>query len=544
MKPNDLKPPFSKQEPRRVIIQDRIWYVPDRKNAEESFAFPGWDHPDLFGNSNPVCVEYCSGNGEWIAQKAKEHPAINWLAVEIRFSRTRQIWSKIKNRHLDNLIVLCGEGMYATANYFPAATVQHVYVNFPDPWPKRRHAKNRLIQTDFIKQINRILINDGKLTLVTDDADYSEQMIHVITENPHFRSLYPAPYYITDTQDYGVSWFEVLWREKGRVIRFHQFSKNSTPSVVSVTLDGQMRSDLGWESQLKVADSRIAQGAKILWNIELGLFDRLPFTLLNKSQWMTLSLAIDHFIERVWPKYVETSQGLCLYQGSLDFSEAFLWDEALVNSFRAWVKEVYETLETFNHLTKHAFATWEEIDAVSMAGSEAIQLYAANLCIDYLDTLAARVPEKLPCFVNVDASAITSPLLQASIQSAERAQHFRWITKGGPLPLQERTDKKTKLGICLPEATTLRDFSTHKLNLCLELLIKHNISFRVIAEELLTTEWDGLDAIIVNSAAVSPWGLRKLQGFCAAGGNVISIGSPLGVAEEISFENWLHLLHL
>lgn len=225
MKPNDLKPPFPKREERCVTIQDRVWYVPDMDHQDEDFVFPGWDHPDLFGNDNPVCVEYCSGNGAWIAEKAKENPNINWVAVEIRFMRTRKIWSKIKNYNLDNLIVICGEGMHATKKYFPDSSVQHVYVNFPDPWPKRRHAKNRIIQPGFIKEMERITASGGELTLVTDDVDYSEQMIDVVTANPSYRSLLPEPFYATDTKNYGVSWFEVLWREKGKLIRFHQFSK-------------------------------------------------------------------------------------------------------------------------------------------------------------------------------------------------------------------------------------------------------------------------------------------------------------------------------
>lgn len=225
MKPNDLKPPFPKREDRRVAIEDRVWYVPDMDEEDDSFVFPGWDHPDLFGNNHPVCVEYCSGNGAWIAEKAKENPNINWVAVEIRFMRTRKIWSKIKNYNLDNLIVICGEGMYATKKYFPKSSIHHVYVNFPDPWPKRRHAKNRIIQSDFVKEMERITVSGGELTLVTDDENYSEQMIEVVSANPSYQSNFPDPYFVTDTKNYGASWFEILWREKGKLIRFHQFSK-------------------------------------------------------------------------------------------------------------------------------------------------------------------------------------------------------------------------------------------------------------------------------------------------------------------------------
>lgn len=224
MKPNDLKPPFAKGEKRCALISDRVWYIPEEESGEE-FSFPGWNHPDLFGNDNPVCVEYCSGNGEWIANKAKENPSINWVAVEIRFMRTRKIWSKIKNRGLANLIVICGEAMQVTNRYFPSSSIHHIYVNFPDPWPKRRHAKNRLIQPIFSKEMERITLPTGGLTLVTDDENYSQQMIDVVMATPGYQSIHPDPYYVTERENYGVSWFELLWREKGKSIRFHQFNK-------------------------------------------------------------------------------------------------------------------------------------------------------------------------------------------------------------------------------------------------------------------------------------------------------------------------------
>ncbi|MEC7840403.1 MAG: tRNA (guanine(46)-N(7))-methyltransferase TrmB [Chlamydiota bacterium] len=225
MKPVDLKPPFIDREERRAIIQDRVWYVPDVNRENEDFEFPGWNHPLLFGNDNPVYVEYCSGNGAWILERARSNPNINWVAVEIKFNRTRKIWSKIKNYKLDNLIVICGEGLYTTKRYFPNNSVAGVFVNFPDPWPKRKHAKYRLIQSDFVAEVGRITCTGGQFTLVTDDPDYSVQMIDTVSACPKFSSCFPKPYFVTDEKNYGSSWFENLWRSEGKTIRFHKFQK-------------------------------------------------------------------------------------------------------------------------------------------------------------------------------------------------------------------------------------------------------------------------------------------------------------------------------
>lgn len=139
--------------------------------------------------------------------------------------RARKIWSKIKNYELDNLFVICGEGFLATRHYFPSDSVQEVFINFPDPWPKRRHANFRIVQTPFIREMQRILKQDGLLTMVTDDKDYSAAMIKVLLDCDGFDSVYPSPYFVTDNEDYGTSYFEDLWRQKGKEIYYHQFKK-------------------------------------------------------------------------------------------------------------------------------------------------------------------------------------------------------------------------------------------------------------------------------------------------------------------------------
>jgi tRNA (guanine-N7-)-methyltransferase len=224
MKPEDLKSPFSWDE-RCVALHDRVWYIPGYFHDYESFVFPGWNHADVFGNRNPVHVEYCSGNGAWIAARAEANPHINWVAVEKKFERVRKIWSKLKNRKLNNLIVVCGEGCNATDRYFPEGSISQIYINFPDPWPKKRHIKNRIIQPIFIGQMHRILANKGEVTLVTDDLVYSDWMIKMMRGDGRFSSCFPEPYFVTDYEGYGTSYFEELWRGEGKYIHYHKFAK-------------------------------------------------------------------------------------------------------------------------------------------------------------------------------------------------------------------------------------------------------------------------------------------------------------------------------
>lgn len=225
MRPENLKVPF-KWDERCVLINDRVWYVPKHiAKDQKEFVFPGWDHPDLFGNNNPVRVEYCSGNGAWIAEKAVADPLSNWVAVEKKFVRARKIWSKVKNLKLNNLIVICGEGHNATQKFFPSQSIQDIFINFPDPWPKTRHAKNRIIQPAFIEEMARSLKDKMMMTFVTDDPDYSHWMVKTMKSSMSFTSVHADPHYITELEGYGSSYFDQLWREKGKVIRYHQFVK-------------------------------------------------------------------------------------------------------------------------------------------------------------------------------------------------------------------------------------------------------------------------------------------------------------------------------
>jgi tRNA (guanine-N7-)-methyltransferase len=231
MKPKELKMPDSWGNG-QILINDGVWYVPKimakSLDSGNKFIFPGWSHSTIFGNTRPVNVEYCSGNGAWIAAKALANPLCNWVAIEKKFDRVRKIWSKVKNMKLSNVLIICGEAYDVTKRFFEANSFHNIYINFPDPWPKNRHAKHRLIQEAFVEELWRVLIKEHSLTFVTDDPPYSAWLIAVMHRHGKFVSTYPDPYYATELADYGSSYFDQLWRSKGRSILYHQFAKTFT----------------------------------------------------------------------------------------------------------------------------------------------------------------------------------------------------------------------------------------------------------------------------------------------------------------------------
>ncbi len=222
MKPNDLKTLFSWDE-RKIIIDDGVFYIPSFYPSYADFAFPGWEA--IFQNQNPVNVEFCSGNGAWIIQKAREFPNINWVAVDLDFGRIRKIWAKVKNYELKNLFIVCGDANLAAKYFFPKNSVANVFINFPDPWPKRRHSRKRLVQREFVQDVVECLLDGGAFTLTTDDVDYSNQAVAVLTKIGNLKSVFDNPFYTLHFPGYGSSYFEELWRSQGKTIRYHQFEK-------------------------------------------------------------------------------------------------------------------------------------------------------------------------------------------------------------------------------------------------------------------------------------------------------------------------------
>ncbi|MBN2479173.1 MAG: tRNA (guanosine(46)-N7)-methyltransferase TrmB [Parachlamydiales bacterium] len=208
-------------ENRKPILLDRLLYIPKFYDKHESFD----QKIKMFDENFPVNIEYCSGNGQWIIEKAKSNPNINWIAVEMKRIRVEKIFKKMQMYNLKNLFIVFGKAEDFTNYYLSENCVDQVFINFPDPWPKKKHAKNRIIKPDFIDSLRRILKDSSIVTLVTDDDNYKDQMIEKFLNNVNFDSVYEKPYYSTDIEDFGSSFFDDFWRRKNKIIKYLKFKK-------------------------------------------------------------------------------------------------------------------------------------------------------------------------------------------------------------------------------------------------------------------------------------------------------------------------------
>jgi tRNA (guanine-N7-)-methyltransferase len=147
------------------------------------------DWKRIFAREQPVEVELGSGDGSFLAQYAKVHPERNFLGVERLLGRLRKLNKKAARAGLANIALLRLEASYTMEFLIPPVSVAALHVYFPDPWPKRKHRKNRLINERFTELTAKALAAGGVVYLRTDDLDYFEQMTRVFDANNGFRKI-------------------------------------------------------------------------------------------------------------------------------------------------------------------------------------------------------------------------------------------------------------------------------------------------------------------------------------------------------------------
>lgn len=220
MRPKDLKSDYT-WETRRPYLKNGILFVPKHYFEHQTFVMPKLY--EIFSNNNPINIEYCSGNGDWIIEKAKACPEENFVAVEMLFERVRKIYAKRENQGIKNLLIVCGEAQPFTQYYLDPKVVSNVFINFPDPWPKARHAKHRLIQDSFLQVLLKVMREGASFYFTTDDDAYAENVAELLSTKKEFASVYPHPFFRTDIENYGYSFFKELWMKKGKTIKYLKF---------------------------------------------------------------------------------------------------------------------------------------------------------------------------------------------------------------------------------------------------------------------------------------------------------------------------------
>jgi len=149
-----------------------------------AFSEQPLDARAVFGRSAPLYLEIGSGMGETSVAIAKAHPDNDYIAVEVHLPGVGSLLKSIDEEGLGNLRVIRHDAVDVLEKMIPDETLAGLHVFFPDPWPKKRHNKRRLIQPPLVALASRKLALGGYLHLATDWEPYSEHMLEVLGAEP------------------------------------------------------------------------------------------------------------------------------------------------------------------------------------------------------------------------------------------------------------------------------------------------------------------------------------------------------------------------
>jgi tRNA (guanine-N7-)-methyltransferase len=159
---------------------------------EETLSSPT-DFSAIFGNQNPLVLEIGCGIGDFMAQLAANAPERNFLAIDIYNKGCNKTCNRLEKEGLTNVRVMRIEARYLLSRYLIPECLAAVYINCPDPWPKKRHLKRRLVNRLFLQTLLHYLRPDGELFFSSDVADYAHAVAAALEENDGFDNQLATP---------------------------------------------------------------------------------------------------------------------------------------------------------------------------------------------------------------------------------------------------------------------------------------------------------------------------------------------------------------
>jgi tRNA (guanine-N7-)-methyltransferase len=162
-----------------------------------TWGLPWQPHPldlaEVFGREAPRVLEIGFGMGETTAQIAAADPETDFLGVEVYTAGCGALLRRIADHNLTNLRIIQHDAMEVVRDMIQASTLDRIQIFFPDPWPKARHHKRRLIRPDFVEELAIRLKPGGILHCATDWAPYADVMLEVLSASPALQTQSTTP---------------------------------------------------------------------------------------------------------------------------------------------------------------------------------------------------------------------------------------------------------------------------------------------------------------------------------------------------------------
>ncbi|MCY7040969.1 tRNA (guanosine(46)-N7)-methyltransferase TrmB [Streptococcus sanguinis] len=172
---------------------------------------------EIFGNDHPIHVEVGSGKGAFVSGMAKANPEINYIGIDIQKSVLSYALDKVLATDVSNIKLLWVDGSDLT-DYFEEGEIDRLYLNFSDPWPKKRHEKRRLTYQSFLSTYQQILPENGEIHFKTDNRGLFEYSLVSFSQYGMKLKGVWLDLHASDFEDNVLTEYEQKFANKGQVI--------------------------------------------------------------------------------------------------------------------------------------------------------------------------------------------------------------------------------------------------------------------------------------------------------------------------------------
>ena len=149
------------------------------------------DFEDHFDHAADVIVEIGFGNGDSTWQMAQQEPEKNFIGIEVHEPGVGHLLMALEENAIENVRIACEDAVPFLKNRIADGSLAGVRIYFADPWPKKRHHKRRIIQTEFVAELARCLAKDGILHLATDWQPFADHVLEIMQTSKEFTNLSP-----------------------------------------------------------------------------------------------------------------------------------------------------------------------------------------------------------------------------------------------------------------------------------------------------------------------------------------------------------------
>ncbi len=183
---------------------------------------PDWS--ELFGNSNPIAFEIGCGIGDFVVNMATKHPEWNFIALDFYNKGCLKSCRRAERAGLSNVRIVRDEARTFMRRCLQPGSLQAVYINCPDPWPKRCQRKRRLVGDQFVEFLREYLKPGGVFTFSTDFDDYGIDVANLMARQEGYRNLLPEPW-LHDLEGYPRTKYMLKFMAEGKQIYFVQYCR-------------------------------------------------------------------------------------------------------------------------------------------------------------------------------------------------------------------------------------------------------------------------------------------------------------------------------